>query len=209
LQDLGLSEHQALLVAHNDTAHIHVMVNRVHPETGKAWDNGHDYARIEKSLRAQERELGLREVSGHHYRLEGQREPDYTAPTTGQLRVVARTGEVSFDERARALAGEDFRSAESWADLAQRLDRHGLHVEKRGRGLVVTDGQNVAKCSSIGRTASLAALEKRFGRSTGKRLRRRAACCRSPAETRRPGRPRRRGLGGTAPARSDADVPAV
>ncbi len=38
LRDLGLEDHQAFLVAHSDTAHLHVhmMVNRVHPETGRA-----------------------------------------------------------------------------------------------------------------------------------------------------------------------------
>ena len=38
LDKLGLSEHEVLLVAHNDEPHkhIHVIVNRVHPETGLA-----------------------------------------------------------------------------------------------------------------------------------------------------------------------------
>lgn len=37
LERLGLSEHQVLIVAHNDTdhAHVHVIVNLVHPTTGK------------------------------------------------------------------------------------------------------------------------------------------------------------------------------
>ena len=40
LRDLGLSGHQALIVAHRDKAHehIHIMANRVHPETLLAWD---------------------------------------------------------------------------------------------------------------------------------------------------------------------------
>jgi hypothetical protein len=38
LEALGMQEHQALMVAHTDTAHphMHVIVNRIHPETGKA-----------------------------------------------------------------------------------------------------------------------------------------------------------------------------
>ena len=38
LRDLGLSEYQAVMVAHKDRehAHVHVMVNRVHPDTGVA-----------------------------------------------------------------------------------------------------------------------------------------------------------------------------
>ena len=165
VKDLGLGDHQALVIAHTDTAHkhVHIMVNRVHPETGKAWDNGQDFARLEKSLRIQERALGLREVPGHHHRLEGQQEPDRTAPTTGQLRQAERSGEKSFDERVRAVAGAAFKEAKDWGDLAQRLDRHGLRLEKRGRGMVVTDGKNIAKGSSIDRNASLANLEKRLG----------------------------------------------
>lgn len=64
LEDIGLAEHQALIVAHNDTEHkhIHVVVNRVHPETGKAWATSHDRKRIMESLRAQEKELGLQYV---------------------------------------------------------------------------------------------------------------------------------------------------
>ena len=68
LQDLGLGEHQALIAEHADGAqqHIHLMVNRVHPDTGRAWRPSHDYQRIERSLRAQERELDLKIVPGRH-----------------------------------------------------------------------------------------------------------------------------------------------
>src|SRR5207244_12761910 len=40
LADLGLAEHQALMVAHQDRAHphVHVMVHRVPRETGVAWE---------------------------------------------------------------------------------------------------------------------------------------------------------------------------
>src|SRR5438552_9377800 len=73
LADLGLAEHQALLVAHRDRAHphIHIMVNRVHPDTGVAWDRWKDRPRIERALRELERELGLREVAGRLYQLDG------------------------------------------------------------------------------------------------------------------------------------------
>ena len=40
LKDLGLEGHQVLIVAHRDTdhEHIHLMVNRVHPETLRTWN---------------------------------------------------------------------------------------------------------------------------------------------------------------------------
>jgi hypothetical protein len=39
LDRLGLQDHQAMFVAHRDRehAHVHIVVNRVHPETGVAW----------------------------------------------------------------------------------------------------------------------------------------------------------------------------
>src|SRR5690606_14584799 len=111
LAELGLQEHQVLIVAHGDTRHrhVHLMVNRVHPDTLRAWDDRHDYARIERSLRVQERELGLREVPGHHFRLEGQEPPDRAQSlSTGELRAWERTGRVPFAELVRREAGPDF-----------------------------------------------------------------------------------------------------
>src|SRR5258708_32645349 len=66
LADLGLSEHQALLVAHQDRAHqhVHLMVNRVHPETGLAWERWQDRPRIERTLAQLEQALGPRALPG-------------------------------------------------------------------------------------------------------------------------------------------------
>ena len=66
LDRLGLAEHQAIIVAHRDRAHahLHLLVNRVHPETGKAWERWKDRPLIQEVLREEERTLGFREVSG-------------------------------------------------------------------------------------------------------------------------------------------------
>lgn len=66
LERLGLAEHQALIVAHRDRAHahLHLLVNRVHPENGKAWERWKDQPVIQQVLREEERALGLREVPG-------------------------------------------------------------------------------------------------------------------------------------------------
>jgi hypothetical protein len=64
LGELRLREHQALIVAHADRehAHMHLLINRVHPETGKMWDRWQDYPRVQRVLREEERALGLRAV---------------------------------------------------------------------------------------------------------------------------------------------------
>ncbi len=69
LERLGLSEHEAILVSHREHAHVHVLVNRVHPVTGKAWDRWQDQPVIQQVLREEERALGIREVSGRLYQL--------------------------------------------------------------------------------------------------------------------------------------------
>ena len=45
LEELGLYEHEAVIVAHNDTDHdhVHVICNLVHPETGKTAVPSYDY----------------------------------------------------------------------------------------------------------------------------------------------------------------------
>ena len=60
LKTLGLENHQALVVAHGDRAHphVHVIVNRVDPETGKAANMGRDRIKLSKWAERYEREQG-------------------------------------------------------------------------------------------------------------------------------------------------------
>lgn len=64
LERLGLAQHQALLVAHSDRSHphVHIMVCRVHPETGRTWSTWQDWPKATQAIREEERALGLREV---------------------------------------------------------------------------------------------------------------------------------------------------
>lgn len=57
LKVLEMQDHQAVFVAHNDTAHrhVHVIVNRVHPETLKAANNYRDQQKLSAWALEQER----------------------------------------------------------------------------------------------------------------------------------------------------------
>lgn len=68
-------------------------------------------------------------------------------------------------ERVRAVAGRDLKEARSWEELDRRLERHGLRIEAKGAGMVLTDGKQHVKASSVDREASRGKLEKRFGMS--------------------------------------------
>jgi len=174
LADLGLSGHQALMVAHNDTdhQHVHVMVNRVHPETGKAWCNSLDWSRIEKSLRAQEKSLGLRYVPGIHS------DPELAQtmsrrPTRGDLARARRLNQKAFPLMSAEQLGklrEDmlplFETCKSWDELsACAPTTAGVELQGKGQGLILTDGTQYAKLSQMGKGVRLKALEAKFAQS--------------------------------------------
>ena len=156
LRDLGLDEHQALVVRHTDQphAHVHLMVNRVGPD-GKAWSTWRDRYRLRSSMEAQERELGVRWTGRN-------RELERGAPA---LEAGAQSGnsERGFAAEVRAKALADLRESKSWSDLDGRLASHGLRVERRGREAVVTDGEREVRLSSVSRTVSRRRLENRLG----------------------------------------------
>ena len=74
LKELGLEEHQALLVAHVDTAHphVHVMVNRVHPrDGGRRRRSATTTQRSSTRSGVWRRAWGMKRVAGHHARAPG------------------------------------------------------------------------------------------------------------------------------------------
>jgi Relaxase/Mobilisation nuclease domain len=163
LRALELQEHQAVLVAHRDRehTHVHIVVNRVHPDTGLAWERWQDRPRIEKELRTMERELGLRQVPGRLYREIGIEPPERSLRTPGEHRTLTRADGPLFSDRVRELAPE-LRAAQSWSELEERLQTHGLRLEPKGQGLVITDGTDHVKASRVARDLSLNRLEQRF-----------------------------------------------
>lgn len=61
LERMGLKDYQGLIYAHRDTKHphMHFLVNRVHPETGKAYSRHNDGRRLTEICREIAREHGL------------------------------------------------------------------------------------------------------------------------------------------------------
>ncbi len=168
LEKLNLQEHQTMLVAHGDEhyAHLHTMVNRVHPITRQPTSLGLYYRDVEETLRKAEREMGFRETPGHYYQLSGQAPPDRRESLSKRAHKATQSrGDIPFQVLVREVAEADFDAATSWEDLHTRLDKHGLQLIPRRNGLVVTDQHEYAKCSSVAKNASLRKLEARFGES--------------------------------------------
>jgi hypothetical protein len=193
--DRELPEARAFAVVHRDTEHTHVHVwIDARQEDGRKIHLSRDRHRaLDQSWnRIYARELG-RDPLEHERKKDLTREakregwargtrPDYPprvrataddlAPRWERRELgvqAARAGrerpDGSFLEKVRTVAGEDFKQAESWGELDRRLERHGLRVEPRGAGMVVTDGREAVKASSVDRAASRGALERRFGQT--------------------------------------------
>lgn len=60
LKVLGMDDREVLMVAHSDTnaPHIHAIVNRVHPENGKAVSNSRDHLKLSRWAEGYERDQG-------------------------------------------------------------------------------------------------------------------------------------------------------
>ncbi len=178
LNSINMKHHQALYVAHGDEDydHLHVMANRVHPITRRAANMYHYWYDIAKVLRHAERRMGFREVPGHLYQLPDQRRPERSQSfSKGAYKTAMRGQGMPFQMLVNRAAGQDFKQANSWDDLTARLRRHGLRMEPQRTGIVVTDGQEYAKSSSVVPGLSGRALAKRFNESYDAYLARRQA----------------------------------
>ena len=126
LDALGLEGHQVIIVSHMDRGHphVHLLVNRVHPETGKVWSRWQDQRVVQQVLREEERALGLRQVQGTLSLSltdmeQGRGASDDTAPSLaprgGERAPSAGKSHVAVDELASAI-----RTHERVSDLTQQ-----------------------------------------------------------------------------------------
>jgi hypothetical protein len=175
LGEMGLRENQAIYALHRDThnCHLHVAVNRVHPDTEKlvTVNGGFDHevahraiARIEKEQGWQREANGLflvlpeGRIARLRARSEGERRPSVRA-----LSREEQTGERSAERIAIEDGAPIIRRAGSWRELHEGLARKQIRFEKKGSGAVIWIGQQAVKASTAGRDCSMAALEKRLG----------------------------------------------
>lgn len=157
---VGLSEHQHIAVRHSDQEHehLHIAVNKVHPQTLKIHHPFRDIPQFKVLATELEKELGLVEVDRGVRRVESDRSRDYEA----------QRGTESFSRWARQNIGDvtELDQVPSWAALHERLTRFGVRIVRRGNGLAVVDATrpNLAcKASALGRRWSKQRLCERYG----------------------------------------------
>ncbi len=102
---IGLSEHEALLVAHRDTPHkhVHVLINRIHPTTGRAATLSHSKRKLSALSHQLELEGGKVYCQQRKDNLEMQKEgisTRYRDPAIQNAWNLSNNGEEFMDELA-------------------------------------------------------------------------------------------------------------
>lgn len=121
LERLGLSQHQVVIVAHGDTAHphAHIIVNLVHPETGRAANVRQDQRKLSAWASEYERDAGAvycrqreenaeRRAQGRLTKHQDERLPD--APSLTEIYRQCDTGKAfaaALAEAGYTLANGD------------------------------------------------------------------------------------------------------
>jgi relaxase-like protein/conjugative element/phage-associated large polyvalent protein/DNA relaxase TraI-like protein len=189
---LGMAECEALWAIHRDTDndHVHLVVNRVHPEratvAGPPW---RDYLVIGRAMREIELAQGWRHAPGPDvvYHPENA-DPQIVRLSRSERRALGLLKETAISQRAhwashnlgapsfqewvaadpaRALAQAVEASDANWASIQKTAAEFGLRLKTKGSGMIITsrlgDRLVAAKASQLGRWASKGALEKRLG----------------------------------------------
>lgn len=156
-EGLGFGEHQRVSVTHYDTdhVHLHVAINKIHPVRHTMHDPFNAYHTIGRICATLEQEFRL-EQDNH--------QPKKTVSETRATDMERHAGTESFIGWVQREALTELREARSWEDFTQVLHQHGLSLEARGQGFVLTDGEGTfVKASSVARDLSKVSLERRLG----------------------------------------------
>ncbi len=196
MKSLGLDECEAIWALHRDTDndHLHLVVNTIHPELGKkAGPPRFDYAILHKACREIEIEQGwshdngawvvteqqpgeteiMRRREAHKLGIWNEQDNTKSPITQPAARAEKNQGADSFQTWVSGAPAADLKQAlnrpgVSWADVHETLARHGVVIQPKGSGMIVSttldDGRVLtAKASQLGRWSTKAALEKKLG----------------------------------------------
>ena len=190
LKTMGLEEHQAIIAIHRDKkeAHFHVVVNTVHPATGKVWSKSNDHLRAEKASReievmqgwshdrgrfdfdvARDGTVTLKPDPAAYEAKTANRDKGKRPKTSGDRKFEKSTGfetfEHSLTDALRARFAQVVSTATDWPALHATLAEMGLRYDKHGSGARITligSGEHV-KASAFGAKFSIGKMQERFG----------------------------------------------
>ena len=183
IKQCGLEDHQYIIGLHDDTEnmHLHIAVNRVHPDTCKVAkiNKGFDKEAAHQAIAIIEKKQGWSVEENPRYRTNDladlvidpttKRPQIFTAgekqqqPTTQAQAMEIQTGQKSAQRIGIENAAPIIANSTTWQELHAAMAEAGMQYQRKGSGAVVQVGTELVKASNIDRKASLSALEKRLG----------------------------------------------
>lgn len=174
LKEMGVEECQAAWSLHNDTQnhHLHIAVNRVHPEKYNAIDPAGGWTRNAIHRAARKIELAQNweiEQNGVYYvTSEGELKQKAEDPTKEKysktaLDIEAHTAQKSAERIAKETAAPKIRAAGTWEELHKNLAAEGIEFVKKGSGAVLKIDDSFVKISIAGRDLSMTKLIAKLG----------------------------------------------
>lgn len=181
---VGMSGHQYVFAIHHDTdnVHLHMTINRVHPDTFNAVYPERDFYKLDRAMRELELRHGWQHDNGPYsvFERNGKKVIDWSskAPASkGKLPARAAEMEVHGDQESlfsyargaprKAVAKSLKNDKLTWTQLHNQLAKFGLGIRPKGRGLAIHDLADHAttpiKASDMHEDLSLARLVKRLG----------------------------------------------
>ena len=157
---IGLGEHQRVSVMHNDTEnpHLHIAINKIHPQKLTMIEPYYDEKTLARVCVQLEKEFGL-VADNHEPRAQGRSSAATSMERAGDMESL--TGWI----QRNCLSA--LKEAKDWRAFGKVLAEHGLSLEERKNGFVLTDGKVHVKASSVAYGLSRARLEKRLGNFEG------------------------------------------
>ena len=179
----GLTGHQVIWGLHDDTKnlHVHIAVNRVHPDTLKVIEinKGFQLNAAHQAIAIIEKKQGWKSVENARYQTNDNGElladsktkrpavnkaKDKPLEPTGPAQdMEIQTGQKSAQRIGIENAAPIIAKATSWKDLHAQMAAAGLEYRREGSGAKVYVGDIGVKASDIDRKASFGNLQKRFG----------------------------------------------
>ena len=184
MEAVGMRDHQYVFAIHHDTdcVHLHMTVNRVHPESFNAVYPDRDYFKLDYAMRELEMRFGWRHVNG----------PSKVVDSNGRRTIERSSKKPKFQGKTPTKAADMERHADqeslhsyargeprkqigkllksenlSWQTLHSCLAKFGLGIRPKGRGLAIYDFNEMSatgiKASDMHEQLSLARLVKRIG----------------------------------------------
>lgn len=173
VREFGMPEHQVIYALHDDTdnRHLHIVINRVDPETEKCTEinKGFDIEALHQAVAQIEKAQGWKPEKNARYQvtntgelLKRPEDPE-RPPAITRSDMESATNEKSAQRQAQEQAWPVIKTAGSWQALHQGLADIGLHYEKKGSGALIHVGPTPVKASKVNRGASLSKLQARLG----------------------------------------------